>query len=220
MKFFLDTANITEINQALDFGFVDGITTNQSILIKETGKSLDIIKEMCSLIDGPVNVPIISDSYDEMVSEGRALAAISRNICVQIPITKDGIKACKYLVEENIMTNMTLCFSAAQALLVAKAGANFISPFIGRFDDTGIDGMYLIRDIKKIYENYPEYQTEIIVSSTRNALHVVEAAKIGADIVSIPFRILSNMYKHSMTEAGIKKFSSDWNNRPSIAGKK
>lgn len=209
MKIFLDTANIEQIRQAASWGIIDGVTTNPSLVAKEKKNFVELVKEIHGIVDGPISTEVISSAAAGMLDEARRLAKIGKNITVKIPLTEEGLKAVKILSAEKIKTNVTLCFSATQALLAAKAGATFISPFIGRLDDISQHGMTLISDIKQIYANYG-YKTEIIVASVRHPLHILEAAKIGADIVTIPFAVLKKLVKHPLTDIGIKKFLKDW----------
>ncbi|MBU0994050.1 MAG: fructose-6-phosphate aldolase [Proteobacteria bacterium] len=209
MKFFIDTANIKEIREANSMGMVDGVTTNPSLIAKEKGEFIDIIKEICSVVDGPVSAEVISLDVEGMVREARDLAKISDNIVVKIPMTTDGLKATRILSDEGINTNVTLVFSPIQALMAAKAGATYVSPFVGRLDDLAQDGMVLIEQIIDIYNNYG-YETEIIVASVRNPIHVLDAALMGADVATIPFDVLSKLAAHPLTDKGIKAFLSDW----------
>jgi len=209
MKIFIDTANIDEIREANDWGIVDGVTTNPSLVAKEGGDFISLIKEIANIVDGPISAEVIRLEADAMVDEARKLSQIHKNVIIKIPLTKDGLRAVKVLAKEKIKTNVTLCFSATQALLAAKAGAAYISPFIGRLDDISQTGMELIRDIKQIYSNY-DIRTEIIVASVRHPLHVLEAAKIGADIATVPFAIINKLFSHPLTDIGITRFLKDW----------
>ena len=209
MKFFIDTANIEEIKTANEYGLVDGVTTNPTLVSKENKDFHSLIKEICSIVDGPVSAEVISLDYNGMVKEARELAKLADNIAVKIPMTQEGIKAVKTLSQEGIKTNVTLVFSPLQALLAAKAGATFVSPFVGRLDDISHYGIDLIGEIIEIYSNY-DFQTEIIVASVRNPLHVLEAAKMGADIATIPFKVLMQFVKHPLTDIGIERFLNDW----------
>lgn len=213
MKIFIDTANIQEIKEAISLGIIDGVTTNPTLIAKENRPAKDLLEEICSLISGPVSAEAISLDTDSMVSEARQLAKIAKNIVIKIPLTKEGLKAVRILSREGIKTNVTLCFSPSQALLVAKVGANYVSPFIGRLDDISQVGMDLIRDIKTIYKNYG-FKTEVIVASVRNPLHVVDAAKIGADIATIPFAVIEQLIRHPLTDIGIQRFLDDWKKIP------
>jgi len=212
MKFFIDTANIEEIKKAVALGMVDGVTTNPSLIAKEKRPFEDLLLEICDLVDGPVNGEVISLDAEGMVEEGRKLAAYHANIVVKIPMTTEGLKAVKILSSENIKTNVTLIFSSTQALMAAKAGASYVSPFVGRLDDISQVGMDLVSDIMNIYGNYG-YETEVIVASIRNPVHVVEAALIGADISTIPFKVIDQLAKHPLTDIGMEKFLADWEKR-------
>ena len=209
MKLFLDTADIKEITDLNKTGMVDGITTNPSLIAKSGRNIIQTIEEICGIVSGPVSAEVTATDYDGMMREGARLAEIASNVTVKLPLTVDGLRACASLSEDNIMVNVTLCFSAAQALLAAKAGASFISPFVGRLDDIGADGMNLISEIAEIYANY-DYSTEILVASVRGVQHVVDAALIGADVATIPPKIMSQMYKHPLTDKGLADFLSDW----------
>ncbi len=209
MKFFIDTASVKEIREAASYGILDGVTTNPSLLCKEQGEPLAILKEICTIVDGPVSAEVVALDKDGMVKEAIDLAKIHPNIVIKVPLTKDGVKAIRELGQKGIRTNATLVFSSNQALLAAKAGASFVSPFIGRLDDAGHVGMDLVREIVTIYGNYG-FETEVIVASVRNALHVVDAAIAGAPIVTCPLNVIELMFKHPLTDAGIKKFLEDW----------
>ncbi|MDZ7331948.1 MAG: fructose-6-phosphate aldolase [candidate division KSB1 bacterium] len=209
MKFFIDTADINEIRQAAALGVLDGVTTNPSLVSKVPGKFEDILRAICQLVNGPVSAEVVSLDADGMIREGRELAKIHPNIVVKIPITKDGLRAIKQLESEGIRVNVTLIFSASQALLAAKAGASYVSPFVGRIDDISDWGMDLVRDIVTIFRNY-QFKTEIIVASIRNPLHVVEAALAGAHIATIPFKVIEQLVKHPLTDLGIERFLADW----------
>jgi len=209
MKFFIDTANIDEIREANDMGMVDGVTTNPSLIAREKRDFKEIIKDICAIVDGPVSAEVISLDEAGMVKEARDLAAIHKNIVVKIPMTVDGLKAVRTLSREGIGTNVTLVFSPLQALMAAKAGATYVSPFIGRLDDLSQDGMTLVEEIVTIYDNY-DYETEIIVASIRNPLHVLDSALMGADIATIPFNVLSKLAGHPLTDKGIAAFLADW----------
>jgi transaldolase len=209
MKFFIDTANIDEIREAASLGMLDGVTTNPSLVAKEKKDFRKLLEEICAIVDGPVSAEVISLDYDGMMKEARELVKIHKNIVVKIPLIKEGLKAVKTLSGEGIKSNVTLCFSANQALLAAKAGAYFISPFIGRLDDVGQNGMDLIGQIVTIYRNYG-FATEVLVASIRHPLHVVEAALIGADICTIPFKVMDQLIKHPLTDLGIERFLADW----------
>ena len=209
MKFFIDTANINEIREAASMGMLDGVTTNPSLVAKEKKDFRKLLEEICSIVDGPISAEVIPLDYDGMMKEARELVKIHKNIVVKIPLIKDGLKAVKALSGEGIKANVTLCFSANQALLAAKAGAYFISPFIGRLDDIGQNGMDLIGQIVTIYRNYG-YTTEVLVASVRHPMHVIDAAMIGADICTMPFKVLDQLIKHPLTDIGIEKFLTDW----------
>lgn len=210
MKFFIDTANLDEIKTAASFGVIDGVTTNPSLVSKEGDIDFHTrIKEICELVDGPVSAEVVSVDTDGMVEEARELAQLASNVVVKIPMTIDGLKAVKKLSQEGIKTNVTLIFSANQALLAAKAGATFASPFIGRLDDRAHEGMDLIKDMRMIYDNY-DFDTEVLAASIRHPLHVKEAAKAGADIATIPFSVIEKMSKHPLTDSGLESFLSDW----------
>lgn len=210
MKFFIDTANIDEIKEANSMGMVDGVTTNPSLIAKEGRDFEEIIKEICEIVDGPISAEVISLDLKGMLKEARHLASIHRNIVVKIPMTVDGLKAVRKLTGEGIKTNVTLVFSPLQALMAAKAGATYVSPFVGRLDDISHDGLLLVEQIVDIYDNYA-YDTEIIVASVRNPLHVLDSALLGADIATIPFNVLGKLASHPLTDKGIKAFSDDWN---------
>ena len=210
MKFFIDTANIEEIKEADSMGMADGVTTNPTLIAREKGKFEDIIKEICKIVDGPISAEVISLDTEGMLKEARHLASIHKNIVVKIPMTIDGIKATRQLSEEGIKTNVTLIFSPLQALMAAKAGATYVSPFIGRLDDISNEGILLVEQIVEIFNNYA-FDTEVIVASVRNPLHVLDAALMGADIATIPFKVLSKFASHPLTDKGIKAFLDDWN---------
>jgi len=212
MKFFIDTANIDEIKKAVALGMVDGVTTNPSLIAKENRPFEDLLGEICELVDGPVNGEVISLDAEGMVEEGRKLAAFHANMVVKIPMTTEGLKAVKILSSENIKTNVTLIFSSMQALMAAKAGATYVSPFVGRLDDIAQTGMDLVSDIMAIYDNYG-YETELIVASVRSPMHVVDAALIGADIATIPYKVIAQLAKHPLTDIGMEKFLADWEKR-------
>ena len=209
MKFFIDTANVKEIREAASLGVVDGVTTNPSLIAKEGRDFRQVLNEICSIVDGPISAEAVSHSADEMVAEGEDLAGIHKNIVVKLPMTKDGLKATKVLAGKGIRVNMTLVFSPTQALLAAKVGAAYVSPFVGRLDDISHYGMDLVRQVLEIYNNYG-YLTEVIVASVRNPLHVVDAAMAGAHIATIPFNVIDQLAKHPLTDIGIEKFLADW----------
>ncbi len=210
MKLFLDTANLDEIRKGAELGIVDGVTTNPSLVAREGRDFHDTILEIASLIDGPVNAEVTTLTKDEMLRDGREYAKWHKNIIVKLPITRDGVAACKVLAGEGIKCNMTLCFSATQALLVAKAGAWCVSPFVGRVDDVAWDGMDLVRQIVFIYEEY-DFDTQVLAASLRHPLHVVQCAEAGADIATMPFKVLDSLYNHPLTDKGLKQFLEDWN---------
>ncbi len=213
MKFFIDTADVVEIKQAAEYGLLDGVTTNPSLIAQTKRQFKEVITEICQLVDGPISAEVISLDADGMISEAKELKAIHKNIVVKIPLTMDGLKATKWCFENGIQTNVTLCFSPLQALMAAKAGATYISPFVGRLDDIGQDGMELISQIIEIYSNYG-FETQVLVASIRHPMHVLEAARLGADVVTIPFKVLSQLVQHPLTDIGIKKFLSDWEKVP------
>ncbi len=212
MKFFIDTANLEEIKKGVEMGMVDGVTTNPSLIARENKQFEDIIAEICKIVDGPVSAEVVSLDAVGMLTEARELAKIADNIVIKIPMIVEGLKAVKQLAAEDIKTNVTLVFSAAQALLAAKAGASFVSPFVGRLDDIGNPGMDLISDIVTIYDNYG-YQSEIIVASIRSPQHVLDSALIGADIATIPFKVIAQLAKHPLTDIGMQQFLADWEKR-------
>jgi len=211
MRFFIDTANIDEISEAASLGILDGVTTNPTLLAREKGKGdfKDILKRICEIVQGPVSAEVIGHDADAMVEEGRKLAKIDKHIVIKVPLTREGLKAIGRFKREDIKTNATLVFSATQAILAAKAGASFLSPFVGRLDDASHCGMDLIRQIVTIYDNY-DFETEVIVASVRNPLHVIDAALAGADVVTIPFKVIEQMIRHPLTDAGVKAFLEDW----------
>lgn len=210
MKFFVDTADITEIKDLAATGLLDGVTTNPSLVAKAGRDFKTIIAEICEVVEGPVSAEVAATDYDGMLTEGRVLARIARNVAVKVPLTWDGLKACRALTNEGTMVNVTLCFSANQALLAAKAGATFISPFIGRLDDIGLDGMELIAEIRTIYDNYADFSTEILAASIRTVGHVKQAAMIGADVATVPPSILKALVQHPLTDKGLAQFVADW----------
>ena len=214
MQFFIDTANIDEIREAAELGVLDGVTTNPSLVAKEKRDYFKLLEEICKIVDGPVSAEVISTDYENIIKEGKNLAKIGKNIVIKVPIIRDGLRATKTFNDEGIKTNVTLCFSASQALLAAKAGATYISPFIGRLDDISQIGMVLISQIVTIYKNY-NFTTEVLVASVRNPIHVLEAAMIGADVVTMPFNVIEQLIKHPLTDIGLEKFLSDWKNQPS-----
>ncbi|MDD5428333.1 MAG: fructose-6-phosphate aldolase [Candidatus Omnitrophica bacterium] len=214
MRLFIDTANINEIREANAIGIIDGVTTNPSLIAREGRDFVAVVKEICSIVDGPISAEVIGLKCDEMIKEAAVLAKIHKNIVIKIPLIAEGLKAAKILSKDGIKTNLTLCFSPTQALLAAKAGATYVSPFIGRLDDISLTGMDLIRDIKTIYTNY-SFKTQVIVASVRNPLHVLDAAKIGADIATVPYATLMALMKHPLTDIGLNKFLEDHKKIPS-----
>jgi transaldolase len=210
MKFFVDTADIAEIAELNETGLLDGVTTNPSLVAK-TGKDfVATIKDICRIVKGPVSAEVTATDHAGMLAEGRKLAALATNVAVKVPLTMDGLKACKALADDGIMVNVTLCFSPAQAIMAAKAGATFVSPFVGRLDDIGQDGMQLIADIVQIYNNYPDFKTEVLVASIRHPIHLIESAKLGADVATVPPAVLKALVKHPLTDKGLEGFLADW----------
>jgi len=210
MKFFIDTADVAEIRDLAATGLVDGVTTNPSLIAKSGRKILEVVREICDIVPGPISAEVTATDFPTMLKEGNLLAKLAKNIAVKVPLTPDGLKTCKALSDEGTMVNVTLCFSAAQALLAAKAGASFISPFVGRLDDIGSDGMILIRDICQIYKQYPALKTEVLVASVRHPIHMVEAAKMGAHVATMPPAVLRQMFQHPLTDKGLAAFLADW----------
>jgi transaldolase len=210
MKFFVDTAEISEIRELAATGLLDGVTTNPSLIAKSGRKFTEVIAEICDLVPGPVSAEVAAVETKEMLREAAVLKAIAKNITIKVPLTPDGLRACHALSQEGTMVNVTLCFSAAQALLAAKAGASFISPFVGRLDDIGQNGMELIADIVKIYNNYAAIKTEVLVASIRNPIHLIEAAKLGAHVATIPPAVIKQLYSHPLTDKGLAAFLADW----------
>ncbi|TWT15793.1 fructose-6-phosphate aldolase [Reyranella sp. CPCC 100927] len=214
MKFFVDTADVAEIRALAASGLLDGVTTNPSLIAKSGRPMLDVIREIAELVPGPVSAEVTATDFETMLKEGKKLHALGRhakdNIAVKVPLTPDGLRCCKVLASDGIMVNVTLCFSAAQAILAAKAGATFISPFVGRLDDIGEDGMALISDIVQIYRQYPAFKTEVLVASVRHPQHVIAAAKLGAHVATLPPNILKQLFKHPLTDNGLKAFLDDW----------
>ncbi|MBP7797282.1 MAG: fructose-6-phosphate aldolase [Thermoanaerobaculaceae bacterium] len=209
MKLFIDTANVAEIAEAASWGILDGVTTNPSLVAKEGRPYRELLAEICRIVAGPVSAEVLATEADAMEREGRELAGIAENVVVKLPITKDGLRVCTRFAEEGIPTNLTLCFSPAQALLVAKAGATYVSPFVGRLDDSGHDGMQLVREMVQIYDAY-EFATQVLVASVRHPQHVVEATLAGADVATVPFKILEQLFHHPLTEIGIQRFLADY----------
>ena len=210
MKFFIDTADVREIRDLAETGMIDGVTTNPSLIAQSGREFTDVIEEICSFIDGPVSAEVAATDAPTMIKEGHKLAKIAKNVVIKVPLTIDGLKTCKILSDEGTMVNVTLCFSAAQAILAAKVGATFISPFVGRLDDIALDGMDLISDICEIYANYQEVTTQVLVASVRSPKHVVDAAILGADVVTIPPSALRQLYNHPLTDKGLESFLNDW----------
>ncbi len=210
MKFFLDTADVNEIKELAQTGMVNGVTTNPTLIMKSGRPLKTVIKEICDIVPGPVSAEVIATAYEDMVQEGKDLAKIAANVVVKLPLTVDGLRACKQLSGNGIPTNVTLCFSPLQALLAAKAGASFVSPFIGRLDDISQDGLTLIHDILTIFAQYPALTTEVLVASVRHPIHVLEAAKMGAHAVTVPPKVLRQFYEHPLTDSGLKQFLADW----------
>jgi transaldolase len=211
MKFFIDTANIEEIREAASLGILDGVTTNPSLIAREGRDFHEVLREIVSIVNGPISAEVVATDRDGMLDEAHELAKIHPNIVIKVPLTKEGLQACKALRGEDIRVNVTLCFSPSQALLAAKAGATYVSPFVGRLDDISYDGMELIRQIRMIYDNYG-FETEILVASIRHPQHVVEAALAGADVSTIPFKVVNQLLKHPLTDSGLKAFLADWEN--------
>jgi transaldolase len=209
MKFFADTADTADIRDLADAGLLDGVTTNPSLIHKAGRNFLEVVAEICGIVDGPVSAEVVALDYEGMMREAEIVRKIADNVAVKVPLTIDGLKACKSLTDDGTMVNVTLCFSANQALLAAKAGATFVSPFVGRHDDIGYPGMELIEDIRLIYDNY-DFGTEILVASVRNPIHILEAAKIGADVMTAPPSVIKMLVKHPLTDAGIQGFLADW----------
>jgi transaldolase len=210
MKFFIDSAEISEIKELAAYGFLDGVTTNPSLIAKSGRNFLEVISEICSIVSGPVSAEVAATEYEKMIFEGEILSKIAKNVCIKLPLTLDGLKACRYFSQKNIQTNVTLCFSAAQAILAAKAGATFISPFVGRLDDIGQDGLNLIAEICEIYANYDDFKTQILVASIRNPIHITEAAKLGAHVATVPGKVLKQLASHPLTDRGLEIFLKDW----------
>ncbi|MBI5512755.1 MAG: fructose-6-phosphate aldolase [Deltaproteobacteria bacterium] len=208
MKFFIDTADLNEIREAARLGLIDGVTTNPSLVAKTGRKYLDVVREICEVVDGPISAEVLSTDYDGMMAEARAWAKVHRNVVVKLPLTLEGLRATRTCKQEGTRTNVTLCFSANQALLAAKAGASFISPFVGRLDDASEDGMNLIEDIVTIYKNYG-FKTEVLVASVRHPVHVMQAALLGADVCTIPYKVIEQLAKHPLTDVGLAKFIED-----------
>ena len=209
MKFFVDTADIADIKEMADTGLLDGVTTNPSLIAKSGRDFMEVTKEICGIVDGPVSAEVVALDHETMMKEAETLRKIADNVCIKVPLTIDGLKTCKKLTGDGTMVNVTLCFSANQALLAAKAGASFISPFVGRHDDNGFDGLKLIEDIRLIYDNY-QFDTEILAASLRHPIHVLECAKIGADVITAPPAVIKMLSKHVLTDKGLEGFAADW----------
>ena len=210
MKFFVDTAEIAEIRELQDTGLLDGVTTNPSLVMKSGRNFLEVVKEIAGVVKGPVSAEVVATDYDGMMREAKVLRKLADNVAVKVPLTIDGLKACKALSGDGAVVNVTLCFSANQALLAAKAGAAFISPFVGRLDDIGQDGMHLIAEVMTIYRQYPHFKTEVLVASVRHSQHVIQAAKLGAHVATLPPNVLRQLFKHALTDNGLKAFLDDW----------
>jgi len=210
MKFFVDTGDLAEIKDLASTGLLDGVTTNPTLIAQSGQKFIPLIAEICKVVKGPVSAEVAATDYPTMLKEGQFLAKIAKNVAVKVPLTPDGLKVCKVLSDAGTMVNVTLCFSATQAILAAKAGATFISPFVGRLDDIGQDGMALIRDIVEIYKQYPAFKTEVLVASIRHPVHLVEAAKLGAHVATIPPKVIRQLYSHPLTDKGLAAFVADW----------
>ena len=210
MKFFIDSAEIAEIKEIAAYGLLDGVTTNPSLIAKSGRDFKEVIAEICKIVPGPVSAEVAATDYENMVFEGEILSKIAKNVCIKLPMTLDGIKACKYFSDKGIKTNVTLCFSAAQAILAAKAGATYVSPFVGRLDDIGEDGLSLIEEICIIFANYPEFETQVLVASIRNPIHITQSAKMGAHVATIPGKVIKQLISHPLTEKGLETFVKDW----------
>jgi transaldolase len=210
MKFFVDTADLEEIRQLAELGLLDGVTTNPSLVAKSGRNFLDTVREICEVVEGPVSAEVAATDFETMLAEGRKLAGIAPNVAVKVPLTPAGLRTCSQLVRDGVMVNVTLCFSPAQALLAAKAGATFVSPFAGRLDDIGSDGLRLIADIVAMYGNYPGVETQVLAASLRSPQHVVDSAMAGADVATVPPAVLHQMFKHPLTDSGLERFVRDW----------
>jgi transaldolase len=210
MKFFVDTADVKEIRELSETGLLDGVTTNPTLIAKSGRNFIEVVKEICAIVDGPVSAEVTALDAKGMIKEGEKLAKIARNIAIKVPLTWDGLKACKHFSSKGTMVNVTLCFSAAQAILAAKAGAAFVSPFVGRLDDVGQDGLALIGEICEIYRQYPAFRTEVLVASVRNPIHVVESAKMGAHVATLPPAVMKQLASHPLTDKGLASFLADW----------
>jgi transaldolase len=218
MKFFVDTGNLKEIEALVPLGIIDGVTTNPSLMAKEGGDPRQILKKICDLVQGPVSGEVVATDYEGMVREGRDLASISEHVVVKVPFTQAGVRACKTLADEGLRVNVTLCFSPTQAIVAAKVGATYISPFVGRLDDIATPGMELIEQIVQIYDNY-DYTTEVLVASVRSPMHIVEAARLGADVCTCPAKVLEQMFHHPLTDVGLERFLKDWEKAQAAATK-
>jgi transaldolase len=210
MKFFIDTAEMDDIRELAATGLVDGVTTNPTLIAKSGRDFMEVVAEICDVVKGPVSAEVTALDSEGMIKEGERLAKIADNVAIKVPLTLDGLKACRHFSDKGIMVNVTLCFSAAQAILAAKAGAAFVSPFVGRLDDIGQDGLQLIEDIVSIYDNYPQFSTEVLVASIRNPMHIVDAAKMGAHVSTIPPSVMRQLVKHPLTDKGLEAFTADW----------
>ena len=210
MKFFLDSADINEITQIASYGLIDGVTTNPTLIAKSGGDFKKTIAKICSIVAGPVSAEVASTEYSQMVKEGEELSKIAKNVCIKLPLTLDGLKACRYFSQKQIQTNVTLCFSASQALLAAKAGATFVSPFVGRLDDIGQDGLELISEIVQIFSNYQNITTQVLVASVRHPIHITATAKMGADVATLPAKVFMQLVNHQLTANGLAAFVADW----------
>ncbi len=210
MKFFIDTADLNEIKELATTGMVDGVTTNPSLAAKQGMDFKELIAEVCKVVPGPVSAEVTALDYDTMMKEAEVLRKIARNVTIKVPLTQDGLKVCRALSAEGTMVNVTLCFTCGQAILAAKAGATFVSPFVGRLDDLGVNGMQLIEDIRMVYDNYDNFKTQILVASVRSPEHVINAGKIGADVITAPPKVIRQLYHHPLTDSGLKTFAEDW----------
>ena len=210
MKFFIDTADLNEIKDLATTGMVDGVTTNPSLAAKQGMNFKELIAEVCKVVPGPVSAEVTALDYDTMMKEAEVLRKIARNVTIKVPLTQDGLKVCRALSAEGTMVNVTLCFTCGQAILAAKAGATFVSPFVGRLDDLGVNGMQLIEDIRMVYDNYDNFKTQILVASVRSPEHVINAGKIGADVITAPPKVIRQLYHHPLTDSGLKTFAEDW----------
>jgi transaldolase len=217
MKIFIDSGNLKDIETLVPLGIIDGITTNPSLLAKEGGDYRSLLKKICQLVKGPTSAEVVATDTDGMLRQGRELAGIDEYVVVKVPFTRDGVKACKTLSSEGIKVNVTLCFSPSQALLAAKVGASYISPFVGRLDDISTPGMQLVQEIVEIYRNY-KFPTEVLVASTRSPMHIIEAARMGADICTCPPAVIDSLFKHPLTDVGLEKFLKDWEKAQAVAG--